>query len=80
MRSPIGVLGAFYDLFVGIGSFAAGAVSDHLGYASAFILLVPGALMRGRGWWGGSLFRKRDAGSRDERECIAGDIVSFEEK
>jgi predicted MFS family arabinose efflux permease len=30
------LLGAFYDLFVGIGSFAAGAVSDHFGYASAF--------------------------------------------
>jgi MFS family permease len=34
--SAIGILGAFYDLFVGIGSFAAGAVSDHFGYASAF--------------------------------------------
>jgi MFS family permease len=34
--SAIGMLGAFYDLFVGIGSFAAGAVSDHYGYASAF--------------------------------------------
>lgn len=34
--SAIGILGAFYDLFVGIGSFAAGAVSDHFGYGSAF--------------------------------------------
>jgi predicted MFS family arabinose efflux permease len=34
--SAIGILGAFYDLFVGVGSFAAGAVSDHFGYASAF--------------------------------------------
>jgi MFS family permease len=34
--SAIGILGAFYDLFVGIGSFAAGAISDHYGYASAF--------------------------------------------
>jgi predicted MFS family arabinose efflux permease len=34
--SAIGILGAFYDLFVGIGSFAAGAVSEHFGYASAF--------------------------------------------
>ena len=41
--SAIGVLGAFYDLFVGVGSFAAGAVSDHLGYASAFIMAA-GAL------------------------------------
>jgi predicted MFS family arabinose efflux permease len=34
--AAIGIFGAFYDLFVGIGSFAAGAVSDHFGYASAF--------------------------------------------
>jgi MFS family permease len=36
--SAIGILGAFYDLFVGIGSFAAGAISDHFGYASAFVM------------------------------------------
>ena len=36
--SAIGILGAFYDLFVGVGSFAAGAVSDHFGYASAFVM------------------------------------------
>jgi MFS family permease len=36
--SAIGILGAFYDLFVGVGSFAAGAVSDHFGYASAFLM------------------------------------------
>lgn len=36
--SAIGILGAFYDLFVGMGSFAAGAVSDHFGYASAFVM------------------------------------------
>jgi MFS family permease len=36
--SAIGVLGAFYDLFVGGSSFAAGAVSDHFGYAWAFVM------------------------------------------
>ncbi len=36
--SAIGVLGAFYDLFVGVGSFAAGAVSERFGYASAFVM------------------------------------------
>ncbi len=41
--SAVGILGAFYDLFVGMGSFAAGAVSDHFGYASAFVLAA-GAL------------------------------------
>jgi len=34
--SAIGILGAFYDLFVGVGSFAAGAVSERFGYGSAF--------------------------------------------
>ncbi len=34
--SAVALLGAFYDLFVGIGSFAAGAVSDRFGYGSAF--------------------------------------------
>jgi MFS family permease len=34
--AAVGILGAFYDLFVGIGSFTAGGISDHFGYASAF--------------------------------------------
>jgi len=38
--SAVGVLGAFYDLFVGFGSFAAGAVSAHLGYSAAFVMAV----------------------------------------
>jgi MFS family permease len=36
--SAIGIFGAFYDLFVGASSFAAGAVSDHFGYAAAFVM------------------------------------------
>ena len=36
--SAIGILGAFYDLFVGMGSFAAGAVSERFGYGSAFTM------------------------------------------
>ena len=32
----VSVLSAFYDLFVGISSFAAGAVSDRFGYSAAF--------------------------------------------
>ena len=36
--SAIGILGAFYDLFVGMGSFAAGAVSGRFGYGSAFTM------------------------------------------
>jgi hypothetical protein len=34
--SALGVLTAFYDLFVGLSSFAAGAVSAKFGYSAAF--------------------------------------------
>ena len=34
--SAVGVLSAFYDLFVGTSSFAAGAVAKHWGYPAAF--------------------------------------------
>jgi len=40
--SAIGVLSAFYDLFVGISSFLAGTLADHLGYQSAFLLALGG--------------------------------------
>ncbi len=36
--SAVGVLSAFYDLFVGISSFAAGAVANRFGYAAAFVM------------------------------------------
>jgi MFS family permease len=36
--SAVSVLGAFYDLFVGVGSFTAGAVANHLGYSAAFVM------------------------------------------
>ena len=36
--SAVGVLSAFVDLFVGISSFAAGAVANRLGYPAAFVL------------------------------------------
>ncbi len=38
--SAVGILGAFYDLFVGLGSFAAGAVSGRFGYPAAFLMAV----------------------------------------
>jgi hypothetical protein len=34
----VGVLSAFYDLFVGISSFAAGEVSSRFGYPAAFAM------------------------------------------
>ena len=49
--STVGVLSAFYDLFVGCSSFAAGSVSDHFGYASAFVMAavaIVGAAAAGR--------------------------------
>jgi MFS family permease len=36
--SVVSVLSAFYDLFVGLSSFAAGMVSKHLGYSAAFLM------------------------------------------
>ena len=41
--STVSLLSAFYDLFVGIGSFSAGIVSDKFGYSWAF-LMAAGAL------------------------------------
>jgi MFS family permease len=49
--SAIGVLGAFYDLFVGMSSFAAGAVSTRFGYPAAFgmaALALVGAAIAGK--------------------------------
>ena len=36
--SAVSVLSAFYDLFVGISSFAAGVVAKRLGYSAAFLM------------------------------------------
>lgn len=36
--SALGVLTAFYDLFVGISSLAAGAISHRFGYSAAFLM------------------------------------------
>lgn len=38
--SAVGVLSAFYDLFVALSSFAAGTVAKHIGYAAAFYMAV----------------------------------------
>src|SRR5207302_1227602 len=34
----VGVLTAFYDLFVGVSSFVAGWISNHFGYGAAFLM------------------------------------------
>lgn len=36
--STVGVLSAFYDLFVGMSSFAAGAMANRFGYPAAFMM------------------------------------------
>ena len=36
--SAVGILSAFYDLFVGVSSFAAGWVAHQLGYSAAFVM------------------------------------------
>jgi MFS family permease len=45
--AAVGVLGAFYDLFVGSGSFAAGAVASHFGYGAAFIMAAVALALAG---------------------------------
>ena len=41
--SAVSILSAFYDLFVGVSSFTAGAVAKQFGYSAAFIMAA-GAL------------------------------------
>ena len=36
--TAVGVLSAFYDLFVGMSSFAAGNISEHFGYEASFMM------------------------------------------
>jgi MFS family permease len=43
--SAVGVLSAFYDLFVGASSFLAGTLADHFGYRSAFLLALGGVVV-----------------------------------
>jgi MFS family permease len=43
--SAVGVLSAFYDLFVGGSSFAAGALAANFGYRSAFLLALSGIVV-----------------------------------
>ncbi|HWF12064.1 MAG TPA: MFS transporter, partial [Bryobacteraceae bacterium] len=45
--AAVGVLGAFYDLFVGCGSFAAGGVADRFGYGAAFLMAAVTLAMAG---------------------------------
>jgi MFS family permease len=57
----IGVLSAFYDLFVGGSSFLAGAVAEHFGYPAAFLMAA--AALAGAAVAGRSVFAAAPAGS-----------------
>lgn len=45
--TAVGVLSAFYDLFVGVSSFAAGAVATHFSYSAAFYMATASLLVAG---------------------------------
>jgi sugar phosphate permease len=45
--TAVGVLSAFYDLFVGVSSFTAGAVATHFGYSAAFYMAAVSLLVAG---------------------------------
>ncbi|HXB75014.1 MAG TPA: MFS transporter [Candidatus Acidoferrales bacterium] len=59
--SALGVLTAFYDLFVGIGSLAAGAIANRFGYAAAFLMAA--AAIGASAVSGRYVFRGHGAGS-----------------
>jgi MFS family permease len=68
--SAIGVLSAFYDLFVGVSSFAAGAVSKRFGYQAAFAMGV--IALAAAAWSGRFVFSAAPAVESDlEEECYA---------
>jgi MFS family permease len=65
----VGVLTAFYDLFVGLSSFAAGGIADRFGYPAAF-LMAAGALA-GAVAAGLYVFRRQNAPqSVETREAV----------
>jgi len=49
--STVGVLSAFYDLFVGAGSFAAGAVAARFGYSATFVMAAAALLASAVAGW-----------------------------
>lgn len=66
--SVIGVLSAFVDLFVGVSSFAAGAIAKRYGHPAAFVLAafaLAAAAMAGR-----AVFRTADVREAVEPECV----------
>ena len=56
--SAVGVLSAFYDLFVGLSSFAAGEISNRFGYGPAFFMAAASLIGASAAAW--FVFRARD--------------------
>jgi MFS family permease len=73
--SAVGVLSAFYDLFVGMGSFAAGALANRFGYPSAFVMAV---ISLGIAVWAGrQVFRADQAEPRASAKDPAPGAASY---
>jgi len=72
--SAVGVLSAFYDLFVGISSFAAGAIASRFGYPAAFwmaaIALSASAVA---GWY---VFSRREEAAAEPESLERVDLVT----
>ena len=49
--ATVGILSAFYDFFVGSGSFAAGAISHNFGYPAAFVMAAVALLASATAAW-----------------------------
>lgn len=57
--STVGVLSAFFDLFVGTSSFAAGALAERYGYSAAFLLALGGVVLAAVAGW--RVFRREQS-------------------
>lgn len=63
--STVSVLSAFYDLFVGVSSFAAGSVADRFGYSAAFQMAAFSLIFAAiAGRW---VFYERSASAQDRK-------------
>ena len=67
--SSVGILSAFYDLFVGTSSFAAGSVSAHFGYPAAFAMAAAGVVVAAI--IGRTVFRQATVEPEPEQETAA---------
>ncbi|HTT63330.1 MAG TPA: MFS transporter [Bryobacteraceae bacterium] len=65
--STVGVLSAFYDLFVGMSAFAAGGVSGWLGYWAAFVMAV--VALGGAAFMGRFVFAEKNV--REEAAAVS---------